>query len=80
MRFSARCQLPGKWLDHLKYFGDPPFVMRKHDALGQNVGNNQQPLRGHRPDLDRSSRRDLILIFVCKSYDRDFFLVSIKPA
>ncbi len=54
--------------------------MRKHDALGQNVGNNQQPLGRHRPYQDWSSRRDLILIFVRKFYDRGFFLVSIEPA
>jgi len=39
------CQFLGKWLDDLEHFGHIALVMRQHDALGQHVGDDQEPFR-----------------------------------
>ena len=68
------CQLFRKWLDDLEYLFNFAFVMGKHDALGQDVGDDKKPFRQHIPQLNRPSRLNLILGLAGECNDGGFLL------
>jgi hypothetical protein len=68
------CQLFRKWLDDLEHFCRFAFVMGKHNALRKDIGNDKKPFGRHVPQLNRSSRLNLVLGFTGERNDRSFFL------
>ena len=43
--FSRARQFPHKGFDDFEYFRHLAFVMGEHNALGENVGNDEQPFQ-----------------------------------
>jgi len=75
---SVICQLFCKWLDDLEHFGHFAFVMGEHDALCQDVRNDKKPLGRHVPQLNRSSRLNLILGLTGERNNRGFILKALE--
>ena len=54
-------ELARERLDDVEDIGDLALVAAEHDAFGQRVGHDQQPLQRHLPDQDRPADGDRLL-------------------
>jgi hypothetical protein len=73
-------KLSRKWFDDLEHFRNLAFVVSQHDAFGQDIGNDEQSLRQHIPQLNRPSRRHLIFERTVDRDNRGFLLKTREPS
>jgi hypothetical protein len=68
-------QFPRERLGRVKDAGNLAFVPGEDNALGQHLGDQDQPLRREALQADRAARRNL-LIFITGQFDDGNFLVA----
>ena len=72
---AGRCELARERLDGVEDVGDVLFVMGEHDALGQRVGDDQQPLQRRVQHRNRSADGDRFAAFARDLDLRPFLLI-----
>ena len=75
-RLAVAGEFAGERLHGVEDVGDLSFVAPEHDALGQRVGNDQQPFQREFPNQDGSTDRDRLFGFLRYLYLGPFFLVA----